>query len=117
VADGHIFEMVGSKLSEMMAFISASPEVVLCTACTTKAASEAETRRLKKRERIQQQMELRPAASTVPEVSDLPATYPQAGSQRKRDSKVQANSQDDVVTIRPEPRRAFSTREPITSSR
>lgn len=117
MADGHIFEMVGTKLSEMMAFISASPEAVLCTACSTQAASEAETRRLRKRERIQQQMELRTTAPVVPEVSDLPATYPQRDSLRKRDSRVQANGQDEVVTIRPEPRRAFSSREPITSSR
>lgn len=108
--------MVGHKLSEMMAFISASPDVVLCSACTAKAASEAQSRRNRQRERIMQQMELRP---TAPVDSDQPALYSRTKSQR-RESKAKADKEKEkevVETVKPVPRRAFSTREKATSSR
>src|ERR1700737_2535511 len=62
VADGAIFEMVGNKLSEMMAFLSASPELVRCTSCTEKAVAAAEAHRQRERDRIRQQMELKPSS-------------------------------------------------------
>jgi len=58
VADGHVFEMVGNKLSEMMAFLSVNNSQVLCTPCSELAITEAEERRRQERERVRQQMEL-----------------------------------------------------------
>ena len=112
VAEGVIFEMVGNKLSEMIAFISASPGVILCTACTEKVALEEQNRRQRKRERIMQQMELRPTAPADPD-PEQPAIYPQARLQRK-ETKTRAE-RDEVETIRPIPRRAFSQRETMPS--
>ena len=111
VADGLIFEMVGNKLSEMIAFISASPDVILCSACTEKAAVEEQNRRHRKREQIMHQMELRPAVPADPD-PEQPAIYPQTRLQRK-ETKVRAER--EVETIRPIPRRAFSQRETMPS--
>jgi hypothetical protein len=77
IADGLIFEMVGTKLSEMIACLSASPEVVLCPRCVELAAQEAKDRRLRDRERVRQEMELPPTQMSA---SEEPATYQNGGS-------------------------------------
>jgi len=112
VADGLISEMVGQKLSEMIAFISASPDIILCSACTEKAAVEAQNRRNRRRDRILQQMELRPTAPADPD-PEQPAIYPQTRLQR-RETKAR-HEREEVETIRPIPRRAFSKRETMPS--
>jgi len=117
VVDGTVFEMVGQKLSEMLSFISTSPEAVLCTACTEEAAAEAENRRLEQRERIRQQMELQSAVPAVPPgASGQPATYSTASPQRKQ-SKLQPRVQAHIESARPAPRRAVSNKELYTSVR
>ena len=117
VADGTVFEIVGKKLSEMMAFISASPDVVLCTACTAKAASEEQERRNRQRERIMQQMELPPTAPVVD--PERPAIYPKSQPKlQRRETKGKAEQENRVVeTAKHKPRRAFSGREKPTTSR
>jgi len=117
VADGHIFEMVGNKLSEMMAFISASPDVVLCTACTEKAASEAENRRNRQRELLMKQMELRPSAAPTNPDPEQPALYVQTKSQRREAQARTEREKEAVETVKPRPRRAVSSREKATTSR
>lgn len=82
VAEGQIFEMVGNKLSEMLSFLSASPDIVLCSKCTADVAAEAENRRRRQRERIRQQMEINPT-TTGPLASTEPATYWPEGSTAK----------------------------------
>ena len=115
VADGLVFEMVGKKLSEMIAFISASPDVILCTACTEKAAVEEQNRRHRKREQIMHQMALRPTVAADPEPEpEQPAMYPQTRLQRK-ETKARAE-REQMETIRPIPRRAFSQRETMPSA-
>jgi hypothetical protein len=117
VADGAVYEMVGTKLSEMISFISASPNSVLCSDCVEQAAAEAECRRLKQRERIRQQMELTPSTPiTAPGVSEQPATYSPAGTQRKL-NRTQSKNQKKEEVVLPMPRRAFSNREKYSSSR
>jgi hypothetical protein len=74
VAEGQIFEMVGNKLSEMFSFLSASPDIVLCSKCTADVAAETENRRLRQRDRLRQQMEL-PPRTDGPVTSTEPATY------------------------------------------
>jgi hypothetical protein len=74
VAEGQIFEMVGNKLSEMLSFLSASPDIVLCSKCTADAAAEAQNRRQRQRDRIRQQMEVGPSTSGRV-TSTEPATY------------------------------------------
>lgn len=115
-ADGVVFEMLGQKLSEMMSFISASPEVVLCSTCAAQAAAEAENRRLQHRDRLIQQLEIRPTASTPTSTSEQPATYATANT-RSKASKLQHKSQREGEAIRPLPRRAVSNREQISSVR
>jgi hypothetical protein len=116
VADGLVFEMVGNKLSEMIAFISASPDVILCSACTEKATAEEQNRRQRKREQIMQQMELRPTVLVDPEPEPEPAAmYPQTRLKRK-ETKARAE-REQVETLRPIPRRAFSQRETMPSAR
>jgi hypothetical protein len=106
--------MVGNKLSEMMAFISASPEVVLCSECTAKAEAEAEERRLRLRDKVRRQMEPKPSAPTILE---QPASYPQSNGQRKESKLLRARSKKEVDGNGLTPRRAVSTREQVTSER
>jgi hypothetical protein len=103
--------MVGNKLSEMMAFISASPEVVLCSECTAKAEAEAEERRLRLRDKVRRQMEPKPSA---PAILEQPASYPQSNGQNKL---LRARSKKEVDKDGLTPRRAVSTREQVTSER
>jgi len=114
VADGVVFEMVGNKLSEMMAFISASPEVVLCSECTAKAEAEAEERRLRLRDKVRRQMEPKPSA---PAILEQPASYLQSNGQRKESKLLRVRSKKEVDNDRLTPRRAASTRERVTSER
>ena len=114
VADGDVFEMVGNKLSEMLAFISASPEVVLCSECTAKADAEAEERRLRLRDKVRRQMEPTPFAPTA---SEQPALYPQSNGPKRESKLPPVRSEKEVNTDGPTPRRAVSTREQGNSER
>ena len=109
-----MFEMVGNKLSEMMAFISASPEEVLCSECTAKAEAEAEARRLRLREKVRRQMELKPSAT---EISEQPASYFPSNVQRKESKLQRVGSKKEVDKDVPKARRAISTREQVNSER
>jgi len=104
VSEGEIFEMVGTKLSEMMAFIHAAPESILCTSCTTKAAEDAALQRQLERERIYRRMEMRP---DHPQAENMQQTaYGQPATLPKRD----ANKKESGF-LRLLPRRALSTTE------
>jgi hypothetical protein len=83
VAEGSVFEKVGQKLSELMAFVTASPEAVRCSLCIARLASENQNRRLVERDRLRQQMELPPAPLNSLE---QPATFVPSNS-ADRDKK------------------------------
>lgn len=110
VADGEIFEMVGTKLSEMLSFLSASPEVVLCTKCAELEAAEKETRRLKERDRIMQQMQLPPSTAVA---GAQPAMYGQSSLQ----GRSQGKGQKDRNFSQPLPKRSATNREQFYSAK
>jgi hypothetical protein len=113
VADGAIFEMVGTKLSEMMAFLSASPELVRCTACTERAVADSEYRRQQERDRIRRQMEVQPLS---PGPHDQPAMYGQSSAHDSDGNRNQARNYR--VGDTPSPlRRAKTQRDQGTTSR
>jgi hypothetical protein len=96
--------MVGTKLSEMMAFIQAAPESILCTSCTAKAAEDAALQRQLERERIYRRMEMRPDHPQAENIQQM--AYGQPATLRKRD----ANKKESGF-LRLLPRRAVSTTE------
>lgn len=107
VGDGPVFQMVGTKLSEIMAFMSAAPEVVLCSACQEKRALAEKNRKQLQRERILKQMELPPPPR---EDVEEPARYPLKLERQRKDP------QDEKGTKNWLPRRAVSNREKNTTS-
>jgi hypothetical protein len=112
VADGQIFEMVGTKLSEMLAFLSASPDIVLCSNCADNEAVEKENRRLKERERIMQQMELPPSTAVA---GAKPAMYGQLSLQGRSQGSGDRGQKDRNFS-QPLPRRAHTSREQFYST-
>jgi len=115
VAEGQIFEMVGNKLSEMLSFLSASPDTVLCSKCTADVAAEAENRRLRQRERIRQQMEI-PSMTSGPLSSTEPATYFQESS-NVTGTKSETRAARDPEYSRSLPNRSSSHRNKFYSSK
>jgi hypothetical protein len=75
IADGQIFEMVGTKLSEILAFMSTTPDVVLCEPCTALAAQESKNRWNAERDRIMREMELPDLNGTPRNDHEQPARY------------------------------------------
>jgi hypothetical protein len=105
VGDGPVFQMVGTKLSEIMAFMSTAPDVVLCTACQEKRVSAETTRKQLQRERILQHMALPPPAQQDVEG---PARYPL--TMERRHPNPQA-AQEEKATKSWLPRRTVSHRD------
>jgi len=102
VGDGPVFQMVGTKLSEILAVVSRAPDVVLCATCQEKRGSAETNRKQLQRERLLKQMEL---PSTTPQENvDRPARYP---LKPEREDKASTNWL---------PRRAASNRERNTAS-
>jgi len=85
VGDGPVFQMVGTKLSEIMAFVSQLPDVVLCTACQEKRGLAEKNRKQLQRERLLKQMEL-PSMAPQEDV-DKPARYPLKSEREDKASK------------------------------
>jgi len=113
VAEGNVFEMVGHKLSEMMAFLSINNSQVLCTPCAALAASEAEDRRLREKNRIRQQLE--PIASQAAQFSsEEPAIYDDEGITSLR---VRQEDQTESTGNGSLPRRANTQRARTVSHR
>jgi len=105
IGDGPVFQMVGTKLSEIMAFMSTAPDVVLCTDCQEKHASAETTRKQLQRNRVLQQMSLpSPPQQNVEE----PARYPLTLERRHPSSQA---AQEEKATKKWLPRRAVSHRE------
>jgi uncharacterized Zn finger protein (UPF0148 family) len=115
VAEGQIFEMVGNKLSEMFSFLSASPDIVLCSKCTADVAAEAEDRRQQQRNRIRQQMEIAPTTSG-PLPSTEPATYLSESSTAKG-SRSDTRKARDAEYSRSLPNRSTTHREKFYASK
>jgi hypothetical protein len=105
VGDGPVFQLVGTKLSEIMAFMSAAPDVVLCTACQQKRALAERNRKQLRRERILEQMELRPPPQ---EDVNEPARYPLKLERRRKDPQ---QAPEEKATNNWQTRRAVSNRE------
>jgi hypothetical protein len=108
VGDGPVFQMVGTKLSEIMAFMSTVPDVVLCTACQEKRASAETSRKQLQRERILQQMALPPPAQH--DIGE-PARYPLTLERRRPNPQA---AQEEKSTKNWLPRRTVSHREKNT---
>jgi hypothetical protein len=104
--------MVGTKLSEMLAFLSASPDIVLCSKCADNEAVEKENRRLKERERIMQQMALPPSTAVA---GAQPATYGQLSLQGRSQGNAERGHKDRNFS-QPLPRRAHTNREQFYSA-
>ena len=115
VAEGQIFEMVGNKLSEMLSFLSASPDIVLCSKCTADVAAEAENRRLQQRERIRQQMAL-PSTTSAPLVSTEPATY-MSETANVNDTRNSTRAARDPEYTRSLPNRSSTNRKRFYASK
>jgi len=115
VAEGQIFEMVGNKLSEMLSFLSASPDIVLCSKCTADIAAEAENRRLRQRDRIRQQMEIG-SSTSGPVTSTEPATYI-PDSSNTRGTRSDTRTARDPESSRSLPKRSNTNREQFYGSR
>jgi hypothetical protein len=66
ISDGAIFEMVSTKLSEILAFTSASPDDVLCEPCASQIVRDTQNRRIEQRDQIVRQMEMEFGMSSAP---------------------------------------------------